>query len=285
MAELSKTGEWLVNDDNTRLTCEACGSALKTGDKAFTCPRCKAVHHFDCWVEKGGCSKHGCSQLADPSLIKDKEPAHDPPTKEAFAWVPVALTISLIILVIGGIVWNVFRGRATQNTITVMVPVDSDVGVIQQVAKEYDEHNTELNVNVLSVPTDDPLYYDQKLVIMLVAREPPEIIYLPYERFLAYASQGALGSLDVIKPSVVSAAPFGKRLNTATIDGKLMGIPHPSKQGFFAIPSLAKHREPAQQLLLQIVKALPFTPGIDDTKKVDTGVKVPSQIAPSTRSK
>lgn len=32
--------------------CRACEAPLAVGQSAVTCPRCKAVHHVDCWKER-----------------------------------------------------------------------------------------------------------------------------------------------------------------------------------------------------------------------------------------
>lgn len=252
------------NDADVR--CSACDVAFKAGDRVVTCPRCREIHHFHCWTEKGACSTFGCSQLASPALVKDKPNVGDPPTKESFAWLPWVLTISIILLLAGGFLYNHMKRRDAKNILTVMVPADFDAPIIQQLGEEFAQKHPPYKVNVLTIPQEEQLFYEEKLVIMLVARDAPEIIFLPYDRFLYYARQGALASLESIRQMVKDIVPYGERLDYGMFDNTLYGIPHPSKAGLFSIISITDNQELSKRLLLEIIAAMPYTEGIDDRR-------------------
>lgn len=244
------------------LTCSACDQPLQVGQKVVECPRCKTFHHLDCWIARGGCVSRGCPQIADSSLTATATPSYDPPAREILGWLPAAITILLFVLVLGGGVWTSIKKSSAEGVITVMVTADHDE--IREVASDYADAHEDLEISVLVLPADAPDMYEQKLVIMLAAKEPPNLIVLPYSRFQFYASQGALAPLDSIRDEVASAIPYGDRLMNGESDGHLYGIPHPSRSGILAITAASHNRPDAIKLLLYIVNSLPFEPNVND---------------------
>lgn len=259
---------WVVTEDevSSGLRCAACQEMLQAGQEAIACPRCRGVHHRSCWTEKGGCATHGCFQLVDPELLT-RTPHRDPRPRDTLGWVPAVLTTLLLALVMGGAIWAVHQRQANSRALTVMVPAWPEVEHIQSLVDTFQKSHAELKVNVLSIPVD-PLsaYYEEKLVIMLAAKDPPDVIVLPYPRFQFYASQGAFVPLDGARAEVAQAIPYGRRLNNATVGGVLYGLPHPSRPGIMAVPASSRNPDAAQSLLVYLVKQLPFQPGIDDTE-------------------
>jgi ABC-type glycerol-3-phosphate transport system substrate-binding protein len=147
-----------------------------------------------------------------------------------------------------------------------MVPADFDTGIIVQVGEQFTQTHPPYKVSVLSVPMEEQIYYEEKLVIMLVARDAPEIIFLPYDRFLYYAQQDALTPLEDVKQAIKDIVPYGDRLEYGVFDQTLYGVPHPSKAGLFAIISISDKLDLSKKLLLDIINAMPYTPNIDDKK-------------------
>lgn len=246
-------------------TCRCCGTPLKIGDQAVVCPRCKGVHHLACWTDKGGCSTHGCFQLADAALIANKERTYDPPAKESLAWLPAALTVLLIILVAVGVIWARYKSSVSANTLTVMVPTSPDFATIERVAHQFDASHDDVRVSAISIP----LYYEEKLVVMLAAKDAPGIILLPYARLAEYVKQGVLTPLDELKTPALKTVAYGKRINNGVVDGHLYGLPHPSQPGLFAVPASAHQVAAAKEMLLLLLKELPFKPGIDDKQAAE----------------
>src|SRR5262245_34413271 len=46
----------------TGATCPICQSDILGGEVTTRCPRCRQVHHRECWEEVGGCSTYGCEE-------------------------------------------------------------------------------------------------------------------------------------------------------------------------------------------------------------------------------
>lgn len=258
---------WAVSADqsSSALTCRACGELLQDGQQAVECPRCKAIHHLTCWGRRGGCATHGCFQLADLSLTASGTPRRDVQPRDLFGWIPLALTVLVTALVFGSMFWAKHRPRTDEHILTLMVPVSLEVDSIQVLAKAFGDTHSEVEVSVLGIPADPSgTYYEEKLVIMLAAKEPPDVIILPYSRFRFYAEQGALTPLDDVRTDVANAVPYAQRLRYAEVGGRLYGLPHPSRAGIFAVPITSANPQIARDLLVHLAKGLPFQPGIDD---------------------
>ena len=153
---------------------------------------------------------------------------------------------------------------SSEGRIAIMTTTGSDLDYLQALANDFSEAHEDLEVSVIVLPADSYDMYEQKLVTMLVAKDPPDIVMLPYSRFVVYASRGALASLEVIKDAVAEAVPYGERLANGEVDGKLYGIPHPSRLVIMAIPASSHNVVEATGLMLHIATNLPFEPGIDD---------------------
>ncbi len=44
--------------------CPHCKRGIEAGQTIVLCPRCKTVHHEDCWYNAGGCGRVGCRGVA-----------------------------------------------------------------------------------------------------------------------------------------------------------------------------------------------------------------------------
>ena len=53
---------------DTGATCPICQSSIAAAEFMVTCPKCRQIHHRECWAEVGGCGTYGCEQA--PSLEK-----------------------------------------------------------------------------------------------------------------------------------------------------------------------------------------------------------------------
>jgi hypothetical protein len=277
MPDRVKERIWTYQSDDTTPgpTCRVCDAALQPGDQVVTCPRCKAVHHLDCWVKRGGCTTPGCFQTADPELGQDVPPPRDPPLTDPFAWVPLALTLLIVAMLIGGIIWTKVRGDAAGGTITVMVPAGQHLYTIEQTVRDYNQEVGKSIASVLSVPIDpQELYYEQKLVILLAAKQAPDIIILPYNRFRVYAEEGILRPLDHLLSEVADIG-YGSRLEAGIVNGRLYGLPNPGEIGLFAVTNQSRYPTTAEELLLRIVRRIPLEAGLDDRK---AAVVVPAEI-------
>lgn len=265
MNDQPKERVWTLSEEEiANPICQGCDEALQVGQEVAECPRCKALHHLSCWIRRGGCAQHGCPQTADASLTVTVTPTYDPPARETLAWLPVAITILLLLLVVGGGIWAFVNQPSSKGHLTIMVTTGPDVDSLQHLAADFSSAHEGLEVSVLVLPADSTEMYEQKLIIMLAAKDPPDIIMLPYSRFLVYAAQGALAPLDAIKETVAEAVPYGKRLANGEANGQFYGVPHPSRPGILAVPASSHNLVEATGLLLHVVKGLPFTADLDD---------------------
>lgn len=265
MNDQPKERVWTLSDEETdHPNCLGCDEALQVGREVVECPRCKTLHHLSCWIRRGGCAQLGCPQTADTSLTQTVTPSYDPPTRETLAWLPVAVTIVLLLLAVGGGIWAFFNQPSSKGHLSIMVTTGPDVDDLEHLAADFSSAHEGLDVSVLVLPADSIEMYEQKLIIMLAAKDPPDIVMLPHSRFVAYAAQGALAPLDAIKDAVAESVPYGKRLGNGETDGHLYGVPHPSRLGILAIPASSQNLVEATGLLLHIVQGLPFTAGLDD---------------------
>src|SRR5690606_73541 len=112
-------------DPQSEAPCIVCSRPLGAGVEVVICPRCKSPHHLACWIERGGCGKRGCRQVARRDLLPHKEQEPIRPSKIP-AWA-VWSVVAALLLVGAGITWsarNAMEARA--STITVMVPSIDD---------------------------------------------------------------------------------------------------------------------------------------------------------------
>lgn len=107
--------------------CPHCKRGIEVGQTIVLCPRCKTVHHENCWYDRGGCGKLGCRgvasarpQTAQSSLAQAAqtraaageadaaagEAGQAPQTAPAQAQVPVAAIVGVIaVLLILAAIW------------------------------------------------------------------------------------------------------------------------------------------------------------------------------------
>jgi len=50
----------VVEPEDAGKICPFCQRPLRTGSKAAVCPRCKTLHHKECWEEGQGCANEEC---------------------------------------------------------------------------------------------------------------------------------------------------------------------------------------------------------------------------------
>lgn len=223
--------------------CLACGSAVSSGQEALACPRCKGVHHLSCWMERGGCSKFGCRQIASASLYPPKveEPVRASKTP---AWVVWSVVAAVLLLGVG-LYYNARANTARrENTTLVMIPASDNELVWRQAAEKVNQEATGKKIDLTVTPDfDGGLLYQQKLVAMLAAKDGPEIVVLPAERFDFFASNGALTPLDDLYRSLLQSG-FSlemERLDRVRFDGVLYGIPHPTRPEVLVVPVAARN--------------------------------------------
>lgn len=243
----------LTSDDpRSASPCIVCAKPLGEAAEAVFCPRCKSAHHLACWIDKGGCGKHGCRQVAHRDLLPSKVEEPIRPSKLP-AWVVWSVVLA-VVLIAGGLTWsarNAMELRA--STMTVMVPSLEDEELWLRIVDAYNrDPSTPMRLELLYTPYGVMgNAYDQKLVVLIAARDGPEVVVLEPDRFQVYAEQQALipldGVLERLRERGIVLDP--ERLQAGRINGVLYGLPHPSREAFLVAPVTSRHSGAGEELL------------------------------------
>lgn len=175
--------------DHVEQACIVCQQKMSPEDDVVLCPRCRSVHHADCWKNKGGCGKTGCPQIAQ--AVKGNPPQGDgpPPPVSKKTIIGVALAALAVISVFA--LWPKPPDPAMGRTKIVF---------LGEAYYELSEHMNELadNYNSISEETYVDLQLlpsgamDTKLVVLIAANDAPDVIALGDDRFEYFLEQGAL---------------------------------------------------------------------------------------------
>lgn len=210
-------------------TCIVCQQTINQQDEVVVCPRCRTIHHVDCWKGKGGCGKTGCPQIAQ--AVVGERPEGDGPPPPVSKWVILGGLGALIALILLSIYWPkppdpaqgrtkiVFLGEAYYELTQEMT----------ELANEYNEASEEIYIDLQLLP---PGSVDQKLVVLIAAGEAPDVMALADDRFAYFEEQGALlalGEDDNGKP--------------------IYGIQHPGQLTQLAVWGSTIYPEEAQEVL------------------------------------
>lgn len=246
-------------DPRRTTPCIVCSKPLGEGVDVVFCPRCKSPHHLSCWVERGGCGKHGCRQVARRDLLPSK--VHEPirPSKIP-AWV-IWSVLGAILVIAAGIGWNARNAmQARASTMTVMVPSLENEALWYGLVDEYHQDPPiDKRLELLYTPYGPTgASFDQKFVVLLAARDGPEVVVLQPDRYHLYARQEALMPVEDVVAELErqGIALDPRRLDDATVDGVLYGLPHPLNDSLLAAPVVSRHTGLGKPLLLWLAKRL-----------------------------
>lgn len=251
-----------LTPDHQPVTCAKCDESMGVGAQAVFCPRCRTPHHLQCWIDRGGCARHGCRQRVSGELLPSRidEPIR---ASKLPIWVyPVAAL--LVIALAAGLWLNAGRSAAERaRTISVMLPASVDRALWESLMDQYSRRLAADGKEVLLtfVPELVPVmdgqsieagYYEQKLLIQMAAHDAPELVLLASGRVPLYISKGSLVAVDDIAAELRPILDPA-RLSQGEFEGSAYAIPHPGQDAYFAIPSTAKHVEAAKDLLAFVV--------------------------------
>lgn len=248
------------NDTLQGVPCGECRVPLKAGDEAVVCPRCKLAHHLACWIQRGGCARHGCRQVVSPELLppKQEKPIQVPRTPP---WV-IAGAIVLAVALGVGLYFNARRAALQrESSAYVLVPSLEDEVHWTQILSAYNrtpagsENPAVLIYTPYGIAGMD---FEQKLLIMIAANDSPELVVLEAERLRDYAQNSALAPLNEfvaqLRAQGIELDP--ERLAAATLDGTVYGIPHPQRDAYLVIPRAPRNPGAAHNLFPYVVQAL-----------------------------
>lgn len=99
--------------DEAGRNCPYCRFAIKPGIPVLECPRCRSLHHAECWSDNGGCSVLGCAAApaAETRVLPSPPPPPAPQPGLGGRSLVVIGTLVAAILVGGGVAAAVILTR------------------------------------------------------------------------------------------------------------------------------------------------------------------------------
>lgn len=257
--------EILVASDSSLVgvPCTRCGQLLAAGDRAVVCPRCRAPHHSRCWMEHGGCARQGCRQVAVAVVLpRDRRPGPPVPTPAPWWRRPAILAgAALAILAVAALGLTRFGTRpagapvASVRLMTWAAP--EEARALEEAVARFSAEHPGVEVRLDLTPS---IAYEQKLIVLIAARDAPDVFALDPSRLPLFAEQGALLDLTARweqAPSALKQAPWARRLDAFRVGGRLWGLPHPFSPGALVIAAQSRQADVAWQLLLFLMERLP----------------------------
>ncbi|NMB25989.1 MAG: extracellular solute-binding protein [Firmicutes bacterium] len=241
-----------TDDELVNAECIACQEVFSVGDEVVLCPRCKTPHHADCWRAAAGCKRHGCPQVAIAIRTEPKDNLGDSRYLKRTPQQKALLVIG-IVLVFGALVFAMRPGpdpAGGRTKLSIMIP-----GGISETAY-YDTFVDEFNQThpdyYLSVSVTPSIAYDQKLVVLLGARDAPDVFSLLEDRYRMFAEHGGLLDLTpyIESQSELMERVFPEGLDAWKVDGAIYGLPHPGRNEVFSIWVSSPQPDLAWQLMV-----------------------------------
>lgn len=228
---------------------------------AVVCPRCRTPHHSRCWKENGGCARPGCRQLAVAVTLPEGERPRAGAASAVPWWKrPVVLAAALAAVLLALTLAFLTSRPATAPVPTVRLmtwatPEQADA--LQRAVDRFNAAHPEVRARLDVTPY---MAYEQKLIVLIAARDAPDVFALSTSRLSLYARQGALLDLTGLwqkGPRSLKDAVFTGRLDPFYVDGKLWALPHPFSDGALVISSQTRTPDAAWELLRFVLEELP----------------------------
>lgn len=214
-------------------------------------------------MEHGGCARTGCRQVAVTVVLPQTERPR-PPVPAPVPWWrrPAALAgAALAVLAAAALGLTLFAARpasapvASVRLMTWAAP--EEARALEEVVARFSAEHPGVQVRLDLTPS---IAYGQKLIVLIAARDAPDVFALDSARLPLFAEQGALLDLTARweqAPSALKQAPWARRLDAFRVGGRLWGLPHPFSQGALVIASQSRQVDVAWQLLLFLMERLP----------------------------
>lgn len=209
--------------------CLVCQETIKSADEVVACPRCRSVHHANCWKAKGGCGKTGCPQIA--KAIIGERPQGDGPPPPVSKKVIFGSIVGVVALIMLAILWPKPPDPAMGRT-KIVVLGEAYYDLTEEMIALADEFNAtheEIYIDLQLLP---PGSVEQKLVVLIAAQDAPDVIAIDYERYDYFIENEAL-------------LPLGEDEHGETI----YGVQHPGQLTNFVVWGNTFHPTQAVEVL------------------------------------
>lgn len=236
--------------------CVVCQKKIETDDEVVACPRCRSVHHVECWKRKGGCGKTGCPQIAQ--AIRGARPVGDGPPPPVSKKVIIGGIIAALAVILLLVLWPKPPDPAQGRTrIVFMGEAHWELSeAMNELAESYNATSEEIYIDLQLLPHGG---MDTKLVVMIGANQAPDIMSISEDRFAHFQEE------EVLLP-----------LGTDAAGVTVYGIQHPAQltrlvvwgntsypaQALEVLYYFAEHIPPADLDLLREEASQPFPFGI-----------------------
>ena len=178
----------------TGQACVYCGERIQAEDEVVVCPRCKSVHHADCWKKNGGCGKQGCAQIAKAVVGESSKGAGPPPPMSRRTI--LAIAGAFILIVAAFLFWPKPPDPAMGRTKVVFV-TETGYEMYEMIADEVAAFNSSqeeiyLEMELLPVGTSR-----SKLIVLIGANHPPDIMAVDNEMYEQFLEADMILPIDV----------------------------------------------------------------------------------------
>ena len=214
-------------------------------------------------MENGGCARQGCRQVAVAVVLPESERPKPPAPTPVPWWRRPAALVGVALGVVAAVaLWvTQFAARpadAPVASVRVMTwAVPEEARALEEVVARFNAAHPGVEVRLDLTPY---MAYEQKLIVLIAARDAPDVFALPSERLPLFAEQGALLDLTARwqqAPSSLREAPWAGRLEAFRIGGRLWGVPHPFTRGALVISSQTRLPDLAWSFLQFLMEHLP----------------------------
>ncbi|HHV44839.1 MAG TPA: extracellular solute-binding protein [Firmicutes bacterium] len=233
--------------------CIACHQPIAP-EEEFLCPRCKKPHHRSCWESRGGCAAIGCKELAATvrqdqekrqQLLREAEQNQRRYRLTIFAMLGLVLVLVVLISYFNS---PKLGDRKVLEMMTTVLPYPEEQ-VLTRVVTDFNNKREDLFLRWQNL---DARVYDQKLVVLIGARDVPDLFVMRGEDLDLFAEHGLLLNLDeyLARDPELSAVLDPETLGIW--EGSVYGLPF-SEGRFFAIHAQTEYPEASWEIFQKIL--------------------------------
>lgn len=212
-------------------------------------------------MDHGGCARRGCRQIAI-AVTSPRAGAAPRPAAAPVPWVRRPAVLAALGALAAAAAWLALSASRPSGPPVTSVRLmtwaaPEEAAALEQALARFEQSHAGVAVRFDLTPL---VAYEQKLIVLVAARDAPDVFALPAARLPLFAEQGALVDLSArwesARPSL-RQAPWVARLDAFRVGGKLWGLPHPFSNAALVISAQSSHPDLAWELLQFLVEQFP----------------------------